>query len=95
MNENKKNNDSAFVITLLVILVVYMISLILPMLWALYTSFKGVVDFQVDSIFPTFPFNFEPYVTAFENFVMLVDEDVCVAAVSETKMTVFKNNSKV
>ena len=74
MNENKKNSDSVFVIILLTILVVYMVSLILPMIWALYTSLKGVVDFQIDSIFPTLPLNFEPYVMAFDNFFMLVDD---------------------
>ena len=72
--EKKKNKTPLFAIILLVVLIVYMISLALPMVWALYTSVKGVIDFQIDSIFPTFPLNFEPYVMAFKSFVMLVED---------------------
>lgn len=63
-----------FAIILLVTLIIYMISLSLPMLWALYTSLKGVVQFKMDPIFPTWPLTFEPYVKAFNNFLMLVDD---------------------
>lgn len=63
-----------FAIILLVTLIIYMISLSLPMLWALYTSIKGVVQFKMDPIFPTWPLTFEPYVKAFNNFLMLVDD---------------------
>ena len=69
-----KKKTPLFAIIILAILIVYMISLILPMFWGLYTSFKGVVDFQIDSIFPMFPLNFEPYIKAFENFVMKVND---------------------
>ena len=72
-NERK---TPVFAIVLLVVLIVYMTSLILPILWALYTSLKGVVDFQIDPIFPTFPLNFEPYIMAFNSFVKLVNDGV-------------------
>ena len=65
-----------FAIILLVTLIIYMISLSLPMIWALYTSFKGVVQFRMDSIFPSWPISFEPYVKAFNNFLMTVDDGV-------------------
>ena len=71
--KNRKKTPLFAIITLAV-LIVYMISLFLPMLWALYTSFKGVIDFQIDSIFPTFPLNFDPYIMAFDSFVMLVGD---------------------
>jgi ABC-type glycerol-3-phosphate transport system permease component len=73
-NVKSKKKAPVFAIVLLVVLIVYMISLITPMVWLLYTSFKGVVDFQIDSVFPTFPLTFEPYIMAFENFVMKVND---------------------
>ena len=72
--EKNKKKIPLFVSVILTVLIVYMISLVLPMLWALYTSFKGIVDFQIDSIFPTFPLNFEPYRMAFVNFTMPVND---------------------
>ena len=74
MDVKRKKKTPLFAIIILIVLIVYMISLILPMVWALYTSFKDIVDFQIDSIFPAFPFKFEPYITAFENFSMLVND---------------------
>lgn len=74
MKQANKQKTPLFAIIVLVVLIVYMISLILPMVWALYTSVKGVIDFQIDSIFPMLPLDFEPYVKAFNSFVMLVDD---------------------
>ena len=74
MKEKSRKKVPLFAKILLGILIVYMISLILPMIWALYTSLKGVVAFQKDSIFPSFPLNFDPYETAFVNFFMKVDD---------------------
>lgn len=74
MAKKSRKKVPLFAIITLTVLIVYMISLITPMLWALYTSFKGVLEFKMDSIFPSFPLNFEPYVMAFENFTMLVDD---------------------
>ena len=58
MDVKRKKKTPLFAIIILIVLIVYMISLILPMVWALYTSFKDIVDFQIDSIFPAFPFKF-------------------------------------
>ena len=72
--EKKKRKLPLYAIITLAVLIVYMISLIVPMIWVLYSSLKGVIDFQIDSIFPTWPLNFESYIMAFENFVMLVGD---------------------
>lgn len=74
MAKKRMKKVPLFAIILLVTLIIYMISLSLPMIWALYTSFKGVVQFRMDSIFPSWPISFEPYVKAFNNFFMLVDD---------------------
>lgn len=74
MAKKRMKKVPVFAIILLVTLIIYMISLSLPMLWALYTSLKGVVQFKMDPIFPTWPLTFEPYVKAFNNFLMLVDD---------------------
>ena len=74
MAKKRMKKVPVFAIILLVTLIIYMISLSLPMLWALYTSIKGVVQFKMDPIFPTWPLTFEPYVKAFNNFLMLVDD---------------------
>lgn len=74
MDVKNKKKTPLFAIITLAVLIIYMISLIIPMIWMLYTSLKGVVDFQIDSVFPTFPLDFEPYVMAFDNFFMRVDD---------------------
>ena len=76
MAKKRMKKVPLFAIILLVTLIIYMISLSLPMIWALYTSFKGVVQFRIDSIFPSWPISFEPYVKAFNNFLMTVDDGV-------------------
>lgn len=74
MNGTNKKRTPLFAIVTLTVLIIYMVSLILPMLWALYTSMKGVVDYQIDCIFPMWPLDFDPYVKAFKSFVMLVND---------------------
>ena len=73
MATKSKKKHPLFAIILLVVLIVYMVSLILPMTWAFYSSLKGVVDFQIDNVFPTWPLNFESYIMAFDSFYMLVN----------------------
>ena len=73
MKVKEKKKIPLFAIITPVVLVIYMISLVLPLIWSLYTSLKDVVDFQIDSIFPTFPLDFRPYGEAFMNFYKEVD----------------------
>lgn len=74
MATQKRKTLPIFALITLVVLIVYMISLILPMIWLCYSSFKGVVDFQIDSVFPSLSLNFESYAMAFENFFMPVSD---------------------
>ena len=74
MAKKRMKKVPLFAIIVLSVLIVYMISLILPMLWALSTSFKDVIQFKMEGIFPSWPISFEPYVKAFENFTMTVDD---------------------
>lgn len=74
MAKKRMKKVPLFAIIVLAVLIVYMISLILPMLWALSTSFKDVIQFKMEGIFPSWPISFEPYVKAFENFMMTVDD---------------------
>lgn len=85
MKVKEKKKKPLFAIITLVVLVIYMISLVLPLIWSLYTSLKDVVDFQIDSIFPTFPLDFRPYGEAFMNFYKEVD-----ASDGGTKMVTFE-----
>lgn len=73
MAERIKKKLPLFVIVLLTILIIYMISLILPMIWLLYTSLKDKVDYQIDPIFPMWPFKFKSYIDAFNSFVLNVN----------------------
>ena len=70
MATQKRKRLPTFALITLIVLIVYMVSLILPMIWLCYSSFKGVVDFQIDSVFPSLSLNFESYAMAFENFFM-------------------------
>ena len=74
MAKKRMKKIPLFAIIVLSVLIVYMISLILPMIWALSTSFKDVIQFKIEGIFPSWPMSFEPYVKAFENFMMTVDD---------------------
>ena len=57
-----------FAIVLLAILLFYFISLLLPMIWALYTSIKDPVAYRSDPIWPSFSFTYENYIKAFGGF---------------------------
>ncbi len=48
--KSRNKNLNAFVIVFLVILLVYSISLIIPLIWGFYTSFKHVMDFRTNKV---------------------------------------------
>ena len=58
-----------FAIALLVILIIYALSLIVPMIWAIYTSLKDEFSWAADKIFPDFEWiTFDNYRAAYEAF---------------------------
>lgn len=59
-----------FAIVLLVILLFYFLTLLIPLLWAISTSFKDTIDFEIDKVWPTLAVTFENYLNAFEGFSM-------------------------
>lgn len=73
MAKKHKKQLPAFAIVTLIVLIVYMISLILPLIWALYTSFKDTTDIKIDRVFPMFPLKFQSYSDAFVSFYKAVD----------------------
>lgn len=68
MEKRTKKKIPLFAIITLIVLIVYMISLAFPLVWAFYTSFKDVVDIVINPILPVFPLRFEAYVRAFNSF---------------------------
>ena len=67
MKQTKKNVP-IFAKILLAILLFYFISLLLPLIWAIYTSLKNNAQYRVDKILPSYPFYFENYLNAFSGF---------------------------
>ena len=88
--QKTKKKTPLFAIIILVVLIVYMISLILPMIWLLYTSLKESVDYQIDPIFPVLPFTLKSYVSAFEHFKLTVNVFNLAGEVTGTKPVLFE-----
>ena len=59
-------------IVVLVLLCIYLISMALPLLWGLMTTFKEYGDFRLEKILPTFPMTFANYIEAFKGFALTV-----------------------
>lgn len=59
-----------FAIVLLVILIIYSLSLIVPLIWTIYTSLKDPFDYTFDKIWPSKleMMTFENYFSAYEAF---------------------------
>ena len=59
-----------FAIVLLVILIIYSLSLIIPMIWAIYTSLKDPFDYTFDKIWPSKleMMTWDNYLAAYEAF---------------------------
>ena len=74
--KRKVNNDYSFIMKIItVILIVYCISLIYPMIWALITSLKGTLDYLSNPIGLPKKLEFENYLTAYKYFYVTVDVD--------------------
>ena len=48
--KSRNKNLNVFVITFLVILLVYTVSMIIPIVWGFYTSFKHWLEFRLDAV---------------------------------------------
>ncbi len=70
MEKKLKSKLPIFAIVLLAILLIYFLSLLLPLIWAIYTSFKDTIEFQIDKVWPSFTITFENYINAFKGFSM-------------------------
>jgi len=70
MEKKLKSKLPIFAVVLLVILLIYFLSLLLPLIWAIYTSFKDTIEFQIDKVWPSFTITFENYINAFDGFSM-------------------------
>ena len=63
-----KKHVPIFAKILLVLLLFYFISLLLPLLWAIYTSLKNNLQYRMDKLLPSYPFYFDNYLSAFSGF---------------------------
>ena len=73
MEKKFKKKYPIFAYVLLAVLILYFLSLALPLLWAIYTSLKDTIEFEIDRILPSFEITFDNYVKAFDNFSWDVD----------------------
>lgn len=70
--KEKLKNTSVFNVVLFVLLVVFSLSLVLPFLYALLTSFKTVNDYRINAFgFPN-PFTFENYIISYSYFYVQI-----------------------
>ena len=75
MEKKQKSSLPVFAIVLLVVLIVYFISLIIPLIWGVFTSLKDFTDLRIEPVWPTFPLYFENYVQTFEQFCVSITEN--------------------
>lgn len=68
----ERRNLPVAAIVVMIILCLYFISMVLPLLWGLSTTFKRFIDFRREKIWPTFPLTIEHYVEAFNSFILTV-----------------------
>ena len=73
MKYTTKRHIPAFAMVTLVVLVIYTISLSLPMIWGIYTSLKDIMSFIEDPVWPSLSFSFENYIQAFDQFKTDID----------------------
>ena len=73
MNNKKiKSNFSAFFLIIMIVLIVYTVVLLVPLMWAIITSFKSRADFVENTFgFPK-EFLWENYTNAFEYFFVSI-----------------------
>lgn len=75
MKTKTKKKTPVFATVVLIVLIVYMISLVLPMLWAIFSSLKTDLQFKENLIFPTFPFNLDSYKETYRLFTYKVYDE--------------------
>jgi len=74
-NKHKqKKSYSLGIILVMIILWLYVISLIIPMFWAVLTSFKDILDYIENPLGIPNQFKFENYITAYQYFFVAVDD---------------------
>lgn len=92
MKYTTKKHIPAFAMVTLVVLVIYTISLSMPMIWGIYTSLKDIMSFIEDPVWPSLSFSFENYIQAFDQFK--TDIDVMVDG-TKTVQTVYYEHMMV
>ena len=97
--KSRNKNLNVFVIIFLVVLLVYSISLIIPLIWGFYTSFKHTMDFRTNKVgLPDFSFwskyddpgynhIFANYTIILENFSLRFSSSYYVGIFTQTKVT--------
>lgn len=73
MERRNKSRLPVFALVILVVLVIYFISLLLPMIWAIYTSLKQKLAYIEDPVWPSLKVTLEYYVSAFNQFAEEID----------------------
>ena len=70
MAKKSKSKLPVFAIVLLAILLFYFLTLLLPLIWAIYTSLKDTIEYEISKVWPSLEITFENYVNAFNGFSM-------------------------
>ena len=70
MEKKLTRKHPIFAYVLLAILLFYFLTLLLPLLWAIFTSLKDTIEFEIDKVWPSLTMTFENYINAFEGFSM-------------------------
>jgi ABC-type glycerol-3-phosphate transport system permease component len=70
MEKKLKSKHPIFAYVLLAVLLFYFLSLLVPLLWAIFTSLKDTIELEIDKVWPSLTMTFENYINAFEGFSM-------------------------
>ena len=70
MEKKYTRKHPIFAYVLLAVLLFYFLSLLLPLLWAITTSFKDTIEFEMEKVWPSVYITFENYINAFDGFSM-------------------------
>ena len=75
MEKKLKSKLPPFAVVLLVVLITYFVSLMLPLLWGVYTSLKDPIDYLIDPVWPAVKVSFHNYVQAFNQFFIKISSE--------------------
>ena len=98
MEKKSTGKYPIFAFVLLAILLFYFLTLLLPLLWAISTSLKDTIEFEIDKVWPSLSVTFENYINAFEGFSMDIsrlDEATGIHYVDEIKFGGMMLNSVI